>query len=494
MVTKPPSVLFITSEILGLAKTGGLADVALYLPQALQAANQETRVFVPFYQQILQNPNKATFKQMLLPTPVGYPDIEYQVWETVHETLTIYLIDCPHYFDRLSLYGEHNLGYADNGERFAFFCAAVLHTCLELALQAQIIHCNDWHTGLIPFLLKTHYADVDFFHQTRSIFTVHNAAFQGTYARSQLWMIPEINNHFIGKIQQEHNDINLLKCGVLYADKITAVSPNYAAELLTDLGAHGVASAFRERRDDLCGVLNGCDYRCWDPQHDPLISHNYDIHHLHNKSQCKKFLQQSIGLPVSNVPMYGIVCRLTEQKGVHLLIPALQQFLTHQVHVVVMGTGDPAFAGQLHALAAHFPEKLAFINAYTEQQAHQIEAGCDFFLMPSLFEPCGLNQIYSLAYGTLPIVRDVGGLRDTVNDYDQDPSCATGFVFQQPDYTHLLNTMRRSLIFYLQEPKELQRVRKNAMHVKFLWSTAVAHYLHVYQSAQVDTLGYIPDV
>ncbi len=483
MATKPFSILFVSSEMQGLAKTGGLADVTYDLPQALQQSGNNLRVVLPYYQHIKLKHKAHKCYDLTLPVQSDSPNIHYQLFTLEYAGLTVYLIHCPHYFDRQSLYGEHNLGYADNGERFAFFCAATLHALKTLKWKTDIIHCNDWHTGLIPFLLKTRYANDAFFHRTSTVLTVHNAAFQGTYPRNQLWMIPELLSHFIGILHQEHNDINLLKCGIYYADKITAVSPNYATELLTDLGSHSIGDVFRSRASDLSGVLNGCNYRHWDPKKDPLIPHHYTVDNLKNKALCKQHLQTTLNLATTDTPLYGMICRLTKQKGVHLLIPALYEFLRHRVQVVIMGTGDPDLAVQLHALATHFPDHFVFIPDYTEEKAHHIEAGADFFLMPSLFEPCGLNQIYSLAYGTIPVVRDVGGLRDTIVDYHQDPNNATGFIFKEPTTLALLNTMRHSLIFYLQEPKEVQRLRENGMKTKFLWSTAVKEYEAIYQES-----------
>lgn len=294
--------------------------------------------------------------------------------------------------------------------------------------------------------------------------------------------MPEIHD-YEQRINYDYGHINLLKCGVLYADKINAVSPNYASELLTHPGAHGMASVFQQRAADLRGILNGCDYQDWDPAFDPLLPATYDADNLDGKHTCKRILQQETGLPVGNLPIYGMVCRLTEQKGVHLLIPALDKFLQHQVQVVIVGSGDPSLAAQLQSIAQQHPDKFAFINAYDDRLAHLVEAGADFFLMPSLFEPCGLNQMYSLAYGTLPLVRAVGGLKDTVVDWDADPTHATGFCFNDPTASTLLDAMRRSLLHYLQEPARFARVQHHAMNTRFDWADSVILYEQMYQDA-----------
>lgn len=320
------------------------------------------------------------------------------------------------------------------------------------------------------------------FQHTRSVISIHNAAFQGVFGREQFWAMPEIAE-YEQRISYDYGHINLLKCGVLYADKINAVSPNYASELLTHLGAHGMASIFQQRAADLRGILNGCDYQDWDPAFDDFLPATYDVDNLAGKRVCKQTLQQETGLPVADLPIYGMVCRLTEQKGVHLLLPVLDKFLHHKVQVVIVGSGDPSLAAQLQAMAQQYPDKFAFINTYDDRLAHLVEAGADFFLMPSLFEPCGLNQMYSLAYGTLPLVRAVGGLKDTVVDWDADPEHATGFCFNDPTANILLDAMRRSLLYYLQDPERFARVQRNAMNTRFNWPDSVTQYEQMYRDA-----------
>ncbi|MFS1165577.1 glycosyltransferase, partial [Aeromonas salmonicida] len=306
--------------------------------------------------------------------------------------------------------------------------------------------------------------------------------FQGVFGREQFWAMPEIAD-YEQRISYDYGHVNLLKCGVLYADKINAVSPNYASELLTHLGAHGMANIFQQRAADLRGILNGCDYKDWDPAFDDFLPATYDVDNLAGKQVCKQTLQQEAGLPVTDLPIYGMVCRLTEQKGVHLLLPVLDKFLHHKVQVVIVGSGDPSLAAQLQATAQRYPDKLAFLNTYDDRLAHLVEAGADFFLMPSLFEPCGLNQMYSLAYGTLPLVRAVGGLKDTVVDWDAEPEHATGFCFNDPTANILLDAMRRSLLYYLQDPERFAQVQRNAMNTRFNWPDSVTQYEQMYQDA-----------
>ena len=292
--------------------------------------------------------------------------------------------------------------------------------------------------------------------------------------------------HYAPDAAVSNTHITMLKAGVMTADKINAVSPTYAKELKTDLGSHGMAAEFQYRASDLVGILNGCDYSTWNPENDHYLPEKYKADMdsmLRGKEACKKALQQRVGLAQNDVALYGMVCRLTNQKGVHYLIPILERFLKLDAQVVIVGTGDSKLAYQLKAIAERYSDKFAFVEAYDNELAHWVEAGSDFFLMPSEFEPCGLNQIYSMAYGSLPIVRAVGGLKDSVIDYDNDPDQATGFVFDRPDPIELLNIMQRSLLLYVQNPDEVRRVQLYAMEQHFCWKRAADEYLSLYYSA-----------
>ena len=334
-------------------------------------------------------------------------------------------------------------------------------------------------------LLKTRYAESNFFSHTRSVLTIHNGAFQGVVERNQLWAVPEITDTYNESVLQGHAYINFLKCGVAYADKINAVSPSYANELTTYLGGHGMAKNFQERHGDLRGIINGCDYADWDPATDPHIPVNFTADSLSGKEQCKHALQKQAGLPVCSRPLFGMVCRLTEQKGLHLLLPILDRFLVHQVQVVIVGTGDPALAERLAEVAERVPERFAYLNAHDNALAHLLEAGSDFFLMPSLFEPCGLNQMYSLRYGTPPIVRATGGLADTVVDVSTDTlddKTANGFVLDG-DTPHALWVALERACQAWHDKRLWQRIQQNGMRRDFSWQQAAADYVALYRDA-----------
>lgn len=483
MATKNLSILFVASEVEGLIKSGGLADVAKALPEALLTLQQDVRITLPAYQKV------AGIDQapVLLDTQLEYwPHTPYRVKQLEIAGIPVYAIDCEEYFNRSEMYAENNQAYQDNGERFAFFSAACLDMLPKLGFQPDIVHANDWHTGFVPYLLKHRYGADAFFSSTKSVLSVHNAVFKGVFSYDELQNLPEMHTRYAGDAAVSDTHVTMLKAGVMCADKINAVSPTYAQELKTELGSHGMAAEFQHRAEDLVGILNGCDYSAWNPQTDPSLPVNYKATRqsmVRGKKACKKELQQRVGLEACDVAVYGMVCRLTHQKGIHYLIPILDAFLKHQVQVVIVGTGDPVLAAQLKEIEALHSDKFVFVEAYDNDLAHLVEAGSDFFIMPSEFEPCGLNQIYSMAYGTLPIVRGVGGLRDSVNDYDEGPNTATGFVFQQPEPSELLNVLQRSLLLYAQQPNEVKRVQLYAMEQNFCWSKAAEEYINLYRSA-----------
>lgn len=483
LVTNPLSILFVASEVEGLIKSGGLADVAKALPEALVNLNQDARIAIPAYTLI---PGLSDDETILDTHLEAWPHTHYQVKQRFLGNTPVYLIACGHYFDRPSMYAENNQAYTDNGERFAFFSAACLDMLPKIGFQPDIVHANDWHTGLVPFLLKHRYGQDAFFAQTKSILSIHNAVFKGVFHYDELQCLPEFHSRNVPDAAVSATHMTMLKAGVMSADKINAVSPTYAEELKTELGSHGMAWEFQQRSDDLVGILNGCDYSAWHPDTDHYLPLNYKATKqsmVRGKNGCKRALQEQVGLPVKEVAMFGMVCRLTHQKGVHYLLPILADFLKHDVQLVLVGTGDPLLAAQLRDLAAQFAEKFVFVEAYNNQLAHLVEAASDFFLMPSEFEPCGLNQIYSMAYGALPIVRGVGGLKDSVSDYDVDKERATGFVFYEPTAQALLITMQRALLLYAQNLSELRRVQLYAMEQDFCWTKAAQQYIELYLSA-----------
>jgi len=479
----PLTIWFVVSEIEGLVKSGGLADVAKALPKALHNLSHDVSVIIPGYRSV---PRLNEAKEVLTSKLDFWPHTSYKIKQVDLDGIPVYVVDCPQYFNRPELYAENNEGYTDNAERFAFFSLASLDCLSKLGIQPNIIHANDWHTGLVPFLLKTRYRDDLYFTHIRSVLTVHNAIFQGIFSYDELRIIPELKLNDMEHLRYSATHVGLLRAGLAFADKINAVSPNYAKELLTPLGAHGLVDDFTHRAADLTGILNGCDSRDWNPQKDKYIPVQYlstAESMKKGKAASKALLQQENHLPYRDVPLFGMVCRLSHQKGFDYLLPILEQFLRNDVQIIIIGTGDPFIATQLQEISARNRDKFIFLQMYSNRIAHLIEAGADFFLMPSEFEACGLNQIYSMAYGTLPIVRNVGGLKDTVIDYDQNFDEATGFSFHQPEAKELLITMQRALLFYLQEPKKMEEIQLRTMSKNFNWDDAATAYLDMYRAA-----------
>ncbi|MBN7826086.1 glycogen synthase GlgA [Bowmanella dokdonensis] len=471
-------ILFVVSEVEDLAKTGGLADVAKSLPIALRSLGHDVRIVKPYYKQLA---DKFKLENVSDEQQVHAGDKEYRfnIKRLELESVPVYCVDYPDYFHRAGLYSDGYQPFGDNAERFAFFSLAALQTARAVDFQPDIIHCNDWHTSLCSYFIKRDQSG--FFARTKSLLTIHNGAYQGSYRFAD---IPFLRPHSELAAQiDSHGNLNFLKMGIVYADKINAVSPNYARELLTPLGSHNLYHELQSRANDVTGILNGCDYQQWDPASDTWLPANYNSESLKGKKVCKKALQEEVGLPVKDgVPLIGMLCRLTEQKGFGYLLPILGQLLQHNVQVLVIGTGDPVISDVLQFNAAQHPDKLVFRDDFSTRIAHMLEAGCDFFLMPSLFEPCGLNQMYSLAFGTIPIVRAVGGLRDTVLDLQMLPEQATGFMFEAPDSSALLNCVRRALLFYHEYPDEFVQMQKRAMRHRFTWYDAALNYQALYQN------------
>lgn len=471
-------ILFVVSEVEDLVKTGGLADVAKSLPLALTDLGHEVLIVMPYYQALAKqfSAKECVTKQVLFSDNNPY---EFAVRELYLAQIRVLCVDYPAFFDRKGLYSDDYHAYSDNAERFAFFAHAALKTAQAVNFQPNIVHCNDWHTALTPYFM--HIDNSGFFTQSRSIFTIHNGAYQGT---QHFLDIPYLKSHNQLREQLDGEALNFVRMGIRYANKINAVSPNYAQELLSPMGSHYLFEEFNQRRNDVSGILNGCDYSQWDPVNDPHIVENYSIDNFTGKKACKADLQKELNLSVNEkIPLLGMVCRLTEQKGFSFILPMLDRLMQHKVQLAIVGTGDPQICDYLNKMADKYPGKLGFHEDFSVKKAHMIEAGSDFFLMPSLFEPCGLNQMYSLAFGTLPIVRAVGGLKDTVVDIAEHPDEATGLMFEQPDSPALLACIERALLFYHEYPETFSSVQKRGMQTRFTWQAAAMEYEKLYHQA-----------
>lgn len=477
-------VLFLASEVDGLVKTGGLADVARVLPIELQNNDVDVAIMMPCYPQVkaLLHPGQEAPEQMTM--QLGSKHYVYHVHELSPFGVPVYAIDCPEYYDRDRPYDDGQHEYADNGERFAFFALAALQTTQMLNFKPDIVHCNDWHTALAPFYLKSVLRENSFFADARSVLTIHNGAYQGNYDLNNIHFAHTFSHFTEEGMYDSYNILNFLKCGVLYADAINAVSPSYAQELLSPLGGHYMSHIFQRRADSLTGILNGCDYGEWNSETDNHLVANYSASDLSGKAVCKQALQQKMGLPEkADVPLFAMVSRFTDQKGFSLLVPALERFLeAGDAQVAIVGSGEKAITEALQRLAEKHSDRLGLFVGYSDALSHQAQAGADYFLMPSIFEPCGLTQMFSLAYGSLPVAREVGGLKDTVVGYTQGNQAeANGITFVDPNPDGMYWALQKASQLYLDEPEHYRTIQQNAMATHFSWQETTEKYLAMYR-------------
>ncbi len=480
-MARPLKIMLAISEVEGFVKTGGLADIGRSLPLALKQRGHDVRIILPYYNKIIQQEIKTTVVESL-GVSMGNIELWCGVKQSFIDEIPVYLIEYDHFFAREHCYDDGTLPFEDNAERFGFFSRSVLKTCQALDFSPDILHCNDWHTALLPFYLKEHEGDNPFFQKTASLLTLHNASFQGHFPVESREFLGIGWEYFTADCFEDFGQINFLKGGIAWADKINAVSPGYAQELLTPLGGHGLHEALLRRQEDVHGILNGCDYQIWNPALDSLIPRQYTPEDLSGKATCKNALQQAFQLPQNpDIPIIGMITRLSAQKGFEYALPALSAFLNGDVQLIVLGAGERWIEESLDELALQFPEKVGWKNGYDWELAHWIEAGSDLFLMPSLFEPCGLNQMYSLKYGTLPIVRAVGGLRDTVTNHDE--ARGTGFVFESSSPTALMACVQEAIQIYSDHPDAFQQLIQNAMEQQFDWEVSATQYETLYRDA-----------
>lgn len=474
------NVVFAVSELEGLIKTGGLADVGKALPMALLELGQDARVALPYYQQVAELLPVDTADNSYTFTLHTHREYFITVYAFTFNTLTVYAFDVDSLFDRAGAYGDSYHPYDDNGERFSVFSMAILnffqHFSQQIEFDPQVFHCNDWHTSVLPVLFH----DDTYWQQKncKTVLSIHNGAYQGIFAKDDL---PSLMNNLNPKhFSYDDECLNFIQLGISHSDKIIAVSPNYAQELLTPLGSHHLFDVFNFNSHKVTGILNGCDYKDWSADVDPLLTHNYSIQTIHHKVKNKLWLQKECGFSQDeNTPLISMVCRLTDQKGLNFLLPIVDQLMHHKVHITIAGTGDPVYVERLKEYAKQYPNKFHFLHSYSEKIAHTYVAGADFFLVPSLFEPCGLTQMYSLAYGTLPIVREVGGLKDTVVDLLHHD--ATGVVFTEPEPDALLGAIRKGLLMFHEYPEHFTNIQIKAMQSKFLWQDSAQKYLEQYE-------------
>ena len=413
---------------------------------------------------------------------MGNSEVYCAVRECRLKNVPVYLVEHQGFFDRHRLYDDGVWGYVDNADRYAFLSKAALYVAKSLSFCPDVVHANDWQTSLVPFFLKVP-AITPFFGRTVSVLTIHNAFNQGKFCGDKRNFIGVPDQYFTSDIIEDFGGINLLKAGIRFADKINAVSLGYAAELVTPEGAHGLHEYFRRRKNDLSGILNGCDYSLWSPSTDPYISVNFDVDNMSGKTTCKTELQKDVGLEVNaNLPLFGMVSRISDNKGFGYLIPTIREALKGDVQFVILGSGDPLIERELVQLAAEYRGKMAYKSGYDDRMARNIYAGSNFFLMPSLFEACGLSQMYSMSYGAVPLVRAVGGFKDTVEDA-QNSRNGTGFVFETPSREELFACVQRAIHVYRYSREDFLGIVRRAMQKRFEWRNSAQQYVDMYRDA-----------
>ncbi|MEI7686240.1 MAG: glycogen synthase GlgA [Planctomycetota bacterium] len=510
MSSRKLRVLFAASEVAGFAKTGGLADVAASLPRALAQLGIEAAIIMPFYRAC----RTAGMPLQPIATPLrvamGNKLVEGRLWRSKLPgcDVPVYLIEQNSYFDRddnalgCGLYqfarpDGQKIDYPDNSERFIFFSRAVLEALALLDFWPHILHINDWQTGLIPVYLKENYAKMSKpahrarYEKIRSVFTIHNLAYQGVFWHHDwpLLGLPWRLFHF--EHLEFYGRINFMKAAIVHADALTTVSPMYAREIQTIYYGCGLQGVLLNRSSKLTGIVNGIDDDVWNPATDPNLPKNYDVDTVAvGKAACKLALQKHHGLVEDpRIPLLGVVSRLASQKGLDLVLSLMPKLLAQKVQLIVLGTGDAVYQQAFRALAKANPKSIGVTLGYAEPLAHQIEAGADFFLMPSQYEPCGLNQLYSLRYGTVPIVRATGGLADTVTDANAANVAAgraTGFVFVPFTVDSLLEAVTRGLTLYRQKPDAFRELQAAGMRQDWSWKRSAAEYQRVYQGLLKD--------
>ena len=485
--------LFATSEAVPFCKTGGLGDVAGSLPQQLAKRGEKVAVVLPAYKEALQCGQPIESTSITFEIPIGRKTVAGHLLKSTlpNSDIPVYLIANDDYFDRDGLYQSTEGDYKDNCERFVFFSRAVLELAKELDEFPDVIHCNDWTCGLIPAYLGTLYAGLPGYEKIATLLTIHNLAYQGNFWHWDMELTGISWEHFNWREMEFYGNLNFLKSGIAFADKINTVSPRYAEEIQSPPLSCGLEGILRSRSTDLSGIINGVDYNDWNPETDTHLANNGYANFTFDsveqgKADCKKALQTELGLPQeSDIPLVGIIGRLADQKGFDLIAQVIQNWAaTENVQWAILGTGDERYHTQLAKLAADHPERVAVRLEFSNALAHRIEAAADMFLMPSAYEPCGLNQLYSLRYGTVPVVRATGGLADTITNMTEvtlKNKTANGFSFEEYSANALATALRRAIETYTDKPT-WQTIQNTGMTQDWSWNHSAKEYVTLYEA------------
>ena len=489
-------IAIISSEVVPFAKTGGLGDVCGSLPIALEQLGHQCSVFLPCYRSAIHSGLPIESTPIAFTIPMGGRHVACRISKSrlPNSQVTIYFVDQPTYFDRDGLYGDKQGEFRDNCERFAFFCRATMEAISQMGLDIDVVHSHDWQAGLMPAYVTTGFGGYEWARRAKSVMTIHNLAYQGRFWHYDMVLTGLDWQYYNWQQMEFYGQLNLMKTGIAFADAVTTVSPTYAREITEPEHGCALDGTLRDRRQSLIGIVNGVDYSHWNPAVDRYITKKFDVSTWQaGKAECKRALQAALGLAEeSNTPLIGIIGRLADQKGWDLIIPLLQRALTEMsVQWVILGTGEERYAQQLTQLAAHSTRKIAVKLEFAEPLAHQIEAASDMFLMPSRYEPCGLNQLYSLRYGSVPIVHSTGGLVDTVTDTTPQSladDTATGFRFDGYSLDSLRAAVDRAVTMFRTQPELWEQIVTQGMQQDWSWRQSAGAYERVYQQIRSPAL------
>ncbi|MDR3049929.1 MAG: glycogen synthase [Elusimicrobiota bacterium] len=479
------NILMAASECIPFVKTGGLADVVGTLPKELKSIGNDVRIILPKYASIDEKKFPLKDLPYKLRVNVGYEthffSLKYYITD---DGITTYFIENNRYFNRAGIYGDFGIDYPDNRDRYIFFNRAVLESMKALGFRPDIIHCHDWQTALLPAYLKTTHRNDGFYWNTACVYTIHNIAYQGSFGADTVEAAGFARMDFTPEKIEYYGGVNFMKSAITLADRVSTVSPSYALEI-KDFNGRGMEWSLTRRGDKIYGILNGIDYNYWNPKTDKNIAANYSIKNMKGKSICKKDLQNLCGFDIDDsVYLFGCVTRLDWQKGVDVIIDAINQLKDESMQFVILGSGDMNIKRDLQNLASKYPKLAAAFFDYNEPLAHKIYAGCDAYMMPSRFEPCGLSQIIALAYGTIPIVNRVGGLSDTIEYYNHNNGQGNGFVFNLTYGENFVETIYKSEKIF-KDKKLWGILMQNAFNCNFSWDKSGREYQNMY----LDLIG-----
>ncbi len=477
------NIALISSEVAPFAKTGGLADVTGALPKYLAELGAAVRVFLPYYRCVRNRAQEFLLGRILPAVETDWSGRKqsFSVWESRRDGFSAYFIDKPEFFDRDGLYGTSVADYPDNADRFGFFSKACLEAMKTLSFKPDVIHAHDWQSALVLAFKRFAYGQDPFFARTKSLFTIHNMGYQGLFDRKVLDRVGLPASLFTMEDLEFYGRANFLKAGILYGDAVSTVSVRYSQEIQTKEYGCGLEGLLRSRSSVLSGVLNGVDYASWNPETDGHLAARYRSDDLRGKALCRQDLLKAMGLSAKGRPVVGMVTRLAAQKGLDILVEALDALWATGLVLIILGTGDAAIERSLSRAAQAHPAQLGLKLGFDDALAHKIYAGCDFLLIPSRYEPCGLTQMYALKYGTVPVVRATGGLEDTIREFDTVGKQGNGFKFRDYSAAELVKAMERGLAIRENKP-DWRILRRNAMACDFSWNRSAREYLRLFKS------------